>query len=191
MECAFCGQSRFHSQKALLNHIKDVHDRVPCLICGQCYKTKDSFFQHFYAVHKTEKVSRTSNSHPRASPLEVLREKLKTIYNIDEHDLDSDYDHHYEDCSRNVEMRGGERFFVPSFCSKIALSVKEKYSNRTWLHQDHGWPIVYHGTAAFNAGSIIRNGLCINGGNLLPPRGAAYGQGVYVSPRHEVKDEET
>jgi hypothetical protein len=186
MECTFCGRS-FNSRKALLNHTKDVHDWVPCLICGQCYRTKDSFFEHFYAVHKTEKVSRQSSRFRRASPSEVLREKLKNIYDIDENDLDPNFDHHYEDCSSDVEMRGGERFFVPSFCTKIALNVMEKYSRSTWLHPDHGWPVVYHGTPASNAGSIIRNGLCINGGNLSPPRGAVYGRGVYVSPRHEVR----
>jgi len=45
-----------------------------------------------------------------------------------------------------------------------------------------GGKVVYHGTPAGNAKSIIKSGLRVNGGRSSPANGAAYGRGIYTSP---------
>jgi hypothetical protein len=152
-----------------------------CRICGRRYSDQDEFFRHFYAVHKTAKINRSS-----ALPLNQFRENLKSQYGIAESDFEPSFDYHYENESRSTETRGGEIFITPSYCTKIALSVKTKYPRDSWLDKENGWPVVYHGTSADNAGSIIRKGLLMNGGNSSPSHGAVHGPGVYVSPNPEV-----
>jgi hypothetical protein len=159
---------------------KDPQEMI-CRICARVYSDRDYFFQHYYAVHKTVKVVRNS-----AFPFEQIREDLKNHYSIKASDFDPSFDHHYENEPVSTEQRGGEMFFTPSFCTKIALNVKTRVPCDSWLDKKCGWPVVYHGTSADNAGSIIRNGLFINGGQVSPTHGAVHGPGVYVSPKHEV-----
>ena len=111
-----------------------------------------------------------------AFPLEQLREDLKNHYGIEASEFDPSFDHHYENEPVSTEQRGGEIFFTPSFCTKIALNVKTRFPGDLWLDKLRGWPVVYHGTSADNAGSIIRNGLLINGGQVSPTHGAVYDQ---------------
>ncbi len=155
---------------------------VQCRECGLTYSDQGSLSAHHDAVHKTEKVCRKS-----ALPSDQLREDLKNHYGIAESEFDPYFDYHYENGSKEMKRRGGETFFPPSYCTKIALNVDTKYRDDSWLDPQHGWPVAYHGTSADHAGSIIRNGLLVSGGRSSPTHGAVYGPGVYVSPKHEVQ----
>jgi hypothetical protein len=47
--------------------------------------------------------------------------------------VDPSFDHHYENEPVSTEQRGGEMFFTPSFCTKIALNVKTRVPCDSWL----------------------------------------------------------
>jgi hypothetical protein len=100
---------------------------------------------------------------------------------------DFDDKHHHQYMTGQIQKRGGEDFYQPSNCWKIALSVSGRFDDGDgWLDSATGWPCAFHGTPSQNVIPIIRSGLLINGGAPAPRHGAVYGKGVYISPKMEV-----
>merc|ERR1711953_506309 len=96
---------------------------------------------------------------------------------------DSSYSpsHNYFYDDGETVSRGGRNFVQPKGWAKLALNVAGKYSG-SWLED---WNVAYHGTRSGSAKAILQSGgLRIAGGGSSAAviSGAAFGQGVYVSP---------
>lgn len=110
------------------------------------------------------------------------------VFFIDPCDLDQGYDFDFTnvDDTGKIFKRGGREYKRPVGWMRYALNVRGKYDNDNWLgvgDSEEVWPVSYHGTRNYFAGSIAREGYRLDKGLVF-----AYGKGIYSTPQLECAD---
>lgn len=117
-----------------------------------------------------------------SSTLHLLFNINSTFKFVDDSMLDPRFDYDFTNIDDNDKIfyRGNEVYERPCGWKRIALNVKNKYSDKKWLGKqncDGEWPVVYHGT---NLDGI--KGICLNGFDITKLKRFAYGKGHYTTP---------
>ena len=112
---------------------------------------------------------------------------------LDDEMLDPYYDYDFTDLvdDGKVYVRGGYPYKRPYGWKRIALKVKGKYENDSWLgvqglrteSSSGEWPVCYHGTGDKSALQIVKEGYCNDRIHRMK-----YGYGHYSSPNVNVAE---
>lgn len=107
---------------------------------------------------------------------------------------DSTYDYQFPSMSDGFRYyRGPHEYLRPYGWNRLALKVKGKFGDDTWLGEHHmtsrtrsspgEWSVSYHGTRRMNAPGIAREGFRLDKCERF-----MYGEGIYSSPKIEVAE---
>ena len=123
----------------------------------------------------------------------VTRLRGGGVFYLDDEMLDPYYDYDFTDLvdDGKVYVRGGYPYKRPYGWKRIALKVKGKYENDSWLGVQGlrtescsgEWPVSYHGTGDKSALQIVKEGYCND-----RIRREKYGYGHYSSPNVNVAE---
>lgn len=159
---------------------KKIEDRK-----GYCVDQQKLVY-HGKLLDDDEQIS-TYGIHEYATICLQFTGRGKCILYLDDSLLDQEYDYDFTDVRDDGTeyFRGEQRYYRPYGWKRLALRVRDKFSDHEWLgeggHRVHSskgeWPVSYHGTGENAGRSIAQHGYDLSKGHRF-----AYGKGIYSTP---------